>query len=153
MIDTNALGDRLMDELQGGYTPYGILLKSSNEQILSNESKHEFMLADFLSKHDRFVGWSAYPNLAEVNKSLYDLLLAANEPDVFDLSIADRLCDYYSTHGVCSMLTDNQKELVAIGVECEQDWSSIVPPNLKMLYDEIISEQSESESIGAGMQM
>lgn len=54
LINTNALGDRLMDELQGGYTPYGILLKSSNEQILSNESKHEFMLADFLSKHVLF---------------------------------------------------------------------------------------------------
>lgn len=54
LINTNALGDRLMDELQGGYTPYGILLKSSNEQILDNESKHEFMLADFLSKHVLF---------------------------------------------------------------------------------------------------
>lgn len=54
LINTNALGDRLMDELQGGYTPYGILLKSSNEQILGNESKHEFMLADFLSKHVLF---------------------------------------------------------------------------------------------------
>ena len=54
LINTNALGDRLMDELQGGYTPYGILLKSSNEQILGKESKHEFMLADFLSKHVLF---------------------------------------------------------------------------------------------------
>lgn len=54
LINTNALGDRLMDELQGGYTPYGILLKSGNEQILGNESKHEFMLADFLSKHVLF---------------------------------------------------------------------------------------------------
>lgn len=54
LINTNTLGDRLMDELQGGYTPYGVLLKSSNEQILCNESKHEFMLADFLSKHVLF---------------------------------------------------------------------------------------------------
>lgn len=54
LINTNALGDRLMDELQGKYTPYGILLKSGNEQILGNESKHEFMLADFLSKHVLF---------------------------------------------------------------------------------------------------
>lgn len=44
LIDTNALGDMLMGELQGGYTPYGILLKSSNEQILSNESKHECLM-------------------------------------------------------------------------------------------------------------
>lgn len=41
LINTQALGDRLMDEYCGKYTPYGILLKSSNEQILSNESKHE----------------------------------------------------------------------------------------------------------------
>lgn len=54
LINTNALGGRLMNELQGGYTPYGILLKSSNEQILGNESKHEFMLVDFLSKHVLF---------------------------------------------------------------------------------------------------
>lgn len=43
------------------------------------------------------------------------------------------------------MLTDNQKELVVIGVECEQDWSNIVPPNLKLLYDKIINAQTESE--------
>lgn len=44
LINTNALGDRLMDELQGKYTPYGILLKSSNEQILGNKIGHRFML-------------------------------------------------------------------------------------------------------------
>lgn len=54
LVNTNALGDRLIDELQGRYTPYGILLKSSNEQILGNESRHKFMLADFLSKHVLF---------------------------------------------------------------------------------------------------
>lgn len=54
LIDTNALGDMLMGDLRGGYTPYGILLKGSNEQILGNESNHEFMLADFLSKHVLF---------------------------------------------------------------------------------------------------
>lgn len=54
LINTNALGDRLMDELQGKYTPYGILLKSSNEQILGNKIGHRFMLADFLSKHVLF---------------------------------------------------------------------------------------------------
>lgn len=54
LVNTNALGDKLMDECGGKYTPYGILLKSSNEQILSNGSKHEFVLADFLSKHVLF---------------------------------------------------------------------------------------------------
>ncbi len=54
LVNTNALGDRLMEELDGAYTPYGILLKSSNEQIFGNESKHEFMLADFLSQHVLF---------------------------------------------------------------------------------------------------
>lgn len=54
LINTQALGDRLMSDLQGKYTPYGILLKSSNEQILGKESRHEFMLADFLSKHVLF---------------------------------------------------------------------------------------------------
>lgn len=54
LIDTQALGDRLMSDLQGKYTPYGILLKSSNEQILGKENRHEFMLADFLSKHVLF---------------------------------------------------------------------------------------------------
>lgn len=54
LIQTNALGDRLMRDLQGKYTPYGILLKSNNEQILGNTSRHKFMLADFLSKHVLF---------------------------------------------------------------------------------------------------
>lgn len=54
LINTQALGDRLMDELQGKYTPYGVLLKGNIKQTLANESKHEFMLADFLSKHILF---------------------------------------------------------------------------------------------------
>lgn len=100
-----------------------------------------------LFQKDEFVDWSAYKKLAEVNNALYDLLLSRNEPDVFDLSIADKLCNNYSSRAVCSMLTDNQKELVIIGVECEQDWSNIVPPNLKLIYDEIINVQTESENL------
>lgn len=96
---------------------------------------------------DEFVDWSAYKKLAEVNNALYDLLLSRNEPDVFDLSIADKLCNNYSPRVVCSMLTDNQKELVIIGVECEQDWSNIVPPNIKLIYDEIINVQTESKNL------
>lgn len=100
-----------------------------------------------LFQKDEFVDWSAYKKLDEVNNALYDLLLSRNEPDVFDLSIADKLCNNYSPRVVCSMLTDNQKELVIIGVECEQDWSNIVPPNLKLIYDEIINVQTESENL------
>lgn len=44
-----------------------------------------------LFQKDEFVDWSAYKKLAEVNNALYDLLLSRNEPDVFDLSIADKL--------------------------------------------------------------
>lgn len=137
------------DIAQSGLASYNDLVDS----VAVFEEELEIPMNYRLFQNDRFVGWSAYPNLAEVNKSLYDLLLAAEEPNVFDLSIADKLCENYSIKAVCSMLTDNQKELVVIGVECEQDWSNIVPPSLKMLYDEIIGEQSESESIGAGMQM
>lgn len=100
-----------------------------------------------LFQKDEFVDWSAYKKLAEVNNALYDLPLSRSEPDVFDLSIADKLCNNYSPRVVCSMLTDNQKELVIIGVECEQDWSNIVPPNLKLIYDEIINVQTESENL------
>lgn len=100
-----------------------------------------------LFQKDEFVDWSAYKKLDEVNNALYDLLLSRNEPDVFDLSIADKLCNNYSPRVVCSMLTDNQKELVIIGVECEQDWSNIVPPNIKLIYDEIINVQTESENL------
>ncbi len=99
-----------------------------------------------LFQNDRFVCRNAYQNLDEINNALYDLLLAGNEPNVFDLGIADRLCENYSPNAVCSMLTDNQKELVIIGVESERDWNNIVSPNLKLLYDEIISEQSECEA-------
>lgn len=137
------------DIAQSGLASYNDLVDS----IAVFEEELEIPMNYRLFQNDRFVGWSAYPNLAEVNKSLYDLLLTAEEPNVFDLSIADKLCENYSIKAVCSMLTDNQKELVVIGVECEQDWSNIVPLSLKMLYDEIIGEQSESESIGAGMQM
>lgn len=44
-----------------------------------------------LFQKDEFVDWSAYKKLDEVNNALYDLLLSRNEPDVFDLSIADKL--------------------------------------------------------------
>lgn len=131
------------DIVESGLASYNDLVDS----IAIFEEELEVSMHYRLFQKDRFVGWSAYPNLAEVNKSLYDLLLAAEVPDVFDLSIADKLCENYSAHGVCSMLTDNQKELVVIGVECEQDWSNIVPPNLKLLYEEIISEQSKAENL------
>lgn len=69
LINTQALGDRLMDEYCGKYTPYGILLKSGNEQILSNESEHEFVLADFLSNHVLFT--EDRLKAEEVPKGLY----------------------------------------------------------------------------------
>ncbi len=123
------------------------------DSIAVFEEELEIPMEYRLFQNGRFVGWNAYEKLEEVNHALYDLLLAGNEPDVFDLSIADKLCDSYSPNAVCSMLTDNQKELVVIGVECEQDWSNIVPPNLKMLYDEIVSGQGECETEGAVWQM
>lgn len=106
-----------------------------------------------LFQNDKFSEWNAYSKLNEVNNAIYDLLLARDEPNVFDLGIADTLCNHYSPKAVSSMLTDNQKELVVIGVECEQDWNNIVSPNLKLIYDEIISEQAESETQSAAMQM
>ena len=123
------------------------------DSIAVFEEELEIPMNYRLFQNDRFVGWNAYTKLSEVNNALYDLLLAADEPDVFDLSIADTLCNEYSAKAVCTMLTDNQKELVVISVECEQDWNNIVSPNLKMLYDEIISEQSETETESAVMQM
>lgn len=117
------------------------------DSIAVFEEELEMPIDYRLFQNDRFVGWNAYEKLEEVNHALYDLLLAGNEPDVFDSSIADKLCDNYSPNAVCSMLTDNQKELVVIGVECEQDWSNIVPPNLKLIYDEIINQQTESENL------
>lgn len=99
-----------------------------------------------LFKNGLFRSWECYDNVEEVQDTLSNYLIAGNTPDVFDLSIADRLCDIYGVIYTCLELTDNQKELVVIGVECEQDWSNIVSPNLKMLYDAIINEQSEYEN-------
>lgn len=104
-------------------------------------------------KDGRFRDWNLYAKLDEIEKVLSDYRIALNEPNVFDLGIADSLCDLYGVNETALMLTDNQKELVVIGVECEQDWNNIVSPNLKLIYDEIISEQAESETHGAEMQM
>ena len=46
---------------------------------------------------------------------------------------------------VCDMLTDDQKELVVIGVENERDWYNPVSKNLAELYDCICEEQSEEQ--------
>ena len=76
---------------------------------------------------------------------LEDLRAARNDPDSFDLSIADALCDFYEPSEVCDMLTDDQKELVVIGVENERDWYNPVLKNLVELYDCICEEQSEEQ--------
>lgn len=98
-------------------------------------------------------GWNRvdYDELEDVNAALYDLLLARDEPNAFDLKIAERLCKGYSPSTVCSMLTNDQKEIVVIGVEFEHDCGNIVSPNLKSVYEHIIEEQSQSE--GQSMQM
>lgn len=85
--------------------------------------------------------------MTSLDNLLEELREAQKDPNSFDLSIAETLCDFYKPSYVCSLLTDNQKELVVIGVECERDWNNIVSPNLKLLYDEIINEQSETETL------
>lgn len=121
--------------------------------IAEFESKLCITESDSILKDGQFRNWEWYGKLSEIKNTLSDYLIAEGEPDVFDLSIADRLCDLYGVLSTSIMLTDNQKELVVIGVECEQDWSNIVPPNLKMLYDEIVSGQGECETEGAVLQM
>lgn len=69
LINTQALGNKLMNEYKGAYTPYGVLLKNNHSQILINESKHEFMLADFLDKYVLFTEDRLKPQ--EVPKGLY----------------------------------------------------------------------------------
>ena len=113
--------------------------------ITELENKLYIIESDSILKNGQFRNWEWYGKLSEIKNTLSDYLLAEGEPNVFDLSIADRLCDLYGVLATSIMLTDNQKELVVIGVECEQDWSNIVPPNLKLLYDKIINAQTESE--------
>ena len=86
------------------------------------------------------MGTTSLDNLLE------ELKAARNDPDSFDLSIADALCDFYEPSEVCDMLTDDQKELVVIGVENERDWYNPVSKNLAELYDCICAEQSEEQS-------
>lgn len=85
------------------------------------------------------MGTTSLENLLE------ELRAARNDPDSFDLSIADALCDLYEPSEVCDMLTDDQKELVVIGVENERDWYNPVSKNLAKLYDCICEEQSEEQ--------
>ena len=86
------------------------------------------------------MGTTSLDNLLE------ELKAARHDQDSFDLSIADALCDFYEPSEVCAMLTDDQKELVIIGVENERDWYNPVSKNLAELYDCISEEQSEEQS-------
>lgn len=69
LINTQALGNKLMTEYKGAYTPYGVLLKNNHPQILINDSKHDFILADFLDKYVLFTEDRLKPQ--EVPKGLY----------------------------------------------------------------------------------
>lgn len=129
------------DVLGKGLASYSDEIKAITEL----ENKLYIIESDSILKNGQFRNWEWYGKLSEIKNTLSDYLLAEGEPNVFDLSIADRLCDLYGVLATSIMLTDNQKELVVIGVECEQDWSKIVPPNLKLLYDKIINAQTESE--------
>lgn len=129
------------DVLGKGLASYSDEIKAITEL----ENKLYIIESDSILKNGQFRNCEWYGKLSEIKNTLSDYLLAEGEPNVFDLSIADRLCDLYGVLATSIMLTDNQKELVVIGVECEQDWSNIVPPNLKLLYDKIINAQTESE--------
>lgn len=129
------------DVLGKGLASYSDEIKAITEL----ENKLYIIESDSILKNGQFRNWEWYGKLSEIKNTLSDYLLAEGGPNVFDLSIADRLCDLYGVLATSIMLTDNQKELVVIGVECEQDWSNIVPPNLKLLYDKIINAQTESE--------
>lgn len=129
------------DVLGKGLASYSDEIKAITEL----ENKLYIIESDSILKNGQFRNWEWYGKLSEIKNTLSDYLLAEGEPNVFDLSIADRLCDLYGVLATSIMLTDNQKELVVIGVECEQDWSNIVPPNLKLLYDKIINAQTKSE--------
>lgn len=129
------------DVLGKGLASYSDEIKAITEL----ENKLYIIESDSILKNGQFRNWEWYGKLSEIKNTLSDYLLAEGEPNVFDLSTADRLCDLYGVLATSIMLTDNQKELVVIGVECEQDWSNIVPPNLKLLYDKIINAQTESE--------
>ena len=133
IMENDVLGNRLAS--------YSDEIKAITEL----ENKLFIIESDSILKNGQFRNWEWYGKLSEIKNTLSDYLLAEGEPNVFDLSIADRLCDLYGVLATSIMLTDNQKELVVIGVECEQDWSNIVPPNLKLLYDKIINAQTESE--------
>lgn len=130
-----------------GLASYNNLVNS----IATFEEELEIKSDYRLFQNDEFAGWKAYEKLEEVNNTLYDLLLARNEPNIFDLGIADALCEDYSPRAVCSMLTDNQKEIVIIGVECTHDCGDGVSPNLESIYEELINEQSEDETEGVQM--
>lgn len=68
-INTQLLGDKLMNDYRGAYTPYGVLLKNSNTPILMNDSKHDFMLANFLDEYVLFTEDRLKPQ--EIPKGLY----------------------------------------------------------------------------------
>lgn len=68
-INTQALGNKLMSEYKGAYTPYGVLLRNNNTPIMITGSKHKFMLADFLDKQVLFTEDRLKPQ--EVPKGLY----------------------------------------------------------------------------------
>lgn len=53
LIDTSKLGDKLMDDFDGKYTPYGILL-NNDEPIFDVKNKHEFELIEICGKHALF---------------------------------------------------------------------------------------------------
>ena len=110
------------DVLGKGLASYSDEIKAITEL----ENKLYIIESDSILKNGQFRNWEWYGKLSEIKNTLSDYLLAEGEPNVSDLSIADRLCDLYGVLATSIMLTDNQKELVVIGVECEQDWSCLL---------------------------
>lgn len=54
--------------------------------------------------------------ITSLENLLEELRAARNDPDSFDLSIADALCDFYEPSEVCDMLTDDQKNLSSLAL-------------------------------------
>ena len=79
------------DVLGKGLASYSDEIKAITEL----ENKLYIIESDSILKNGQFRNWEWYGKLSEIKNTLSDYLLAEGEPNVFDLSIADRLCDLY----------------------------------------------------------
>ncbi len=89
---------------------------------------------------------NVYNHIDEMYSVLLEYEKAAKIENELDLSMVNKLGEFYSNYAICNLLTDSHIGILIDAVEIERDWGQDVPAKVYNIYELICLEQGENEA-------